>query len=175
VAAHVQFEEWVSFPSERVFLFFANPNNLPRIMPPATGTRIDQLKLVAPPPPPSASKTPSTSLAGVGSEIFTSFLVLPPLPFRATWIALITEFAWNHHFSDIQRKGPFRRWQHRHEFFAEIRRGVTGTLVRDVIEYEAGFGIVGTLAEKLFISGQMRRTFAHRQEALGSLLSDATL
>ena len=36
----VQFEDWVPFPIERVFLFFANPENLPRLMPPVTDTRV---------------------------------------------------------------------------------------------------------------------------------------
>jgi ligand-binding SRPBCC domain-containing protein len=172
MAASLQFEEWVSFPLERVFEFFANPRNLPRIMPLATDTRIEQLKLVAPSPSPLRSQTRKADLAGVGSEIFTSFLVLPPLPFRTSWVAAISEFEWNHHFADIQKEGPFRRWRHRHEFASDTRRGIQGTVVRDVIEYEAGFGFAGLLAEKLFISGQMRRTFAHRQRVLASLLQE---
>lgn len=175
MTAQVQFEEWVSFPVELVFRFFANPHNLRRIMPPATDTRIDRANLIEPPPPASASHSQSANLGGVGTEIVTSFKVLPPLLLRATWTAVITEFEWNHHFADIQSKGPFRSWHHRHEFAAEIRRGVSGTLVRDVIEYEVGFGFLGTLAEKLFISGQLRRTFAQRQQILGSLLSDPDL
>jgi len=27
---HIQFEQWVPFTLEKVFLFFANPQNLPR-------------------------------------------------------------------------------------------------------------------------------------------------
>ncbi len=168
MAAHLEFEQWVPFPLEPVFRFFANPRNLPRIMPPSTGTRIDDLRLVAPPPP--ANETNFAELAGVGTQIDTSFRVLPPLPFRATWVAVITEFEWNHHFADIQTKGPFKKWHHRHEFSEELRSGMPGTIVRDVIEYEAGFGVAGKLAEKLFISAQMPRMFAHRQQILGSLL-----
>jgi hypothetical protein len=40
----VQFEQWFAVPLERVFLFFANPSNLPRIMPPQTGTELVRLK-----------------------------------------------------------------------------------------------------------------------------------
>ena len=83
-----QFEVWVPFPLERVFLFFANPKNLPRIMPPASGTRIDALRLVEPSPSPSLVETDLLrTLAGVGSEIVTSLRILPPLPFRAQWVA----------------------------------------------------------------------------------------
>ena len=168
---HVQFEQWVPVPIETVFLFFANPKNLPRIMPPETGTELAALRLVPPTPPAGQQAIPNLdSLAGVGSEIVTSFRVLPFLPFRAQWLALIVEFEWNHHFADIQKKGPFKRFQHRHEFFIETRSEAKGTLVRDVIEYDAGFGMLGDLAQKLFIAPSLKRTFKYRQKMLEKLL-----
>lgn len=162
----VQFEQWVPVAIDKVFLFFANPRNLPRIMPPATGTRLTELHLV---PPAGLSK--AESLAGVGSLIATSFRVLPFLPIRARWDARIVEFEWNHHFADIQQKGPFKSFHHRHEFASETRGGVSGTVVRDVIEYEVGFGFIGNLIGKLFIGGALCRTFEHRQRALPGLLA----
>jgi ligand-binding SRPBCC domain-containing protein len=165
------FEQWVPFPLERVFLFFADPGNLPHIMPPATDTRLDRLALVQPAPP--GSSLPGTALAGVGSVIVTSFRPLPALPFRAPWIARITEFEWNHHFADVQDRGPFRRFHHRHEFSAEERDGVSGTIVRDCIEYEVGFGLLGAIAQKLFVGRQITRTFLHRQRVLEGLLLEA--
>jgi ligand-binding SRPBCC domain-containing protein len=169
---HIQFEQWVPVPIDRVFLFFADPQNLPRIMPPGTGTEVNHLKLVTPPglSPDSSTDTDRDALAGAGSEIVTSFRVVPFLPFRAQWIALITEFEWNHHFADIQKKGPFRSFHHRHELVAEMRNGVTGTVVRDVIDYDVGFGWLGTLAQKFFIRRQLQRTFEYRQRALTKLL-----
>lgn len=59
--------------------------------------------------------------------IVTSFRLFPFLPLRAQWIAGITEFEWNHHFADLQQKGPFKHWHHRHEFLAETRQGIGGT------------------------------------------------
>jgi len=143
-------------PVEKVFLFFANPNNLPRI------------KLAAPPMRPGIANR--DGLAGVSSEIVTSFRLFPFLPLRAQWIALITEFEWNHHFADIQKKGPFKRFRHRHEMSAEMRDGVTGTVVRDNIEYDAGFGVLGDVANKLFIAPSLRKTFEYRQKMLEKLL-----
>jgi ligand-binding SRPBCC domain-containing protein len=168
---HVQFEDWVPFPLSRVFLFFADPNNLPRIMPSQTATRIDSLRLM--PPPERPGPTNSATIAGVGSEIDTSFRVIPDLFFRAGWTARITEFEWNHHFADVQVKGPFRSWHHRHEFGAEDRNGVQGTVVRDLIEYSVGFGIFGNLVQELFVESQLRQTFQCRQKALPKLLAGA--
>jgi ligand-binding SRPBCC domain-containing protein len=151
-----------------VFAFFSNPENLPRIMPPATDTKLDDLHLV--PPPPSQDSLASPHAAGVGTVIVTSFRLFPFLPARARWIARITEFEWNHCFADVQHEGPFKRWHHRHEFLPETRNGISGTLVRDVIEYQVGFGPLGAFANSLFVERQVRRTFAQRQQILPRLL-----
>jgi ligand-binding SRPBCC domain-containing protein len=169
---HVEFEQWVPVGIDRVFLFFANPNNLPRIMPPETGTHLIRLKLV----PPASTTIKSTDigdrhrLAGAGSEIVTSFRVLPFLPFRAEWVAVITEFKWNHHFVDTQTRGPRKSFHHRHELPSQTRNNTDGTSIRDVIDYEVGFSLLGDLAQKLFIDRQLRRTFAYRQKTLQVLL-----
>ena len=167
--SHLEFEQWVPFPIERVFAFFSNPQNLPRIMPTATQTKLIVLNRMPAPPPPSGIV--GDKAAGVGSTIVTSFRVFPFLPIRAQWIARITEFEWNHYFADVQDKGPFQSWHHRHEFAAEARENVAGTLVRDVIDYEVGFGFIGAIANALFIRRQMENTFAQRQHTLPKLLS----
>lgn len=164
MAAHLEFEQWVPCPVEKVFAFFSNPENLPRIMPAASATRLVSLKRVAPP------ESNSLEAAGIGTTIVTSFRAVPFLPFRATWIARITEFEWNHHFADVQDKGPFRHWHHRHELTAQIRNDAPGTLVRDIIDYEVGFGWLGTLANSLFVRRQMESTFRERQQKLPILL-----
>lgn len=155
-----------------MFLFFANPGNLPRIMPPSSGTELLEVKLVPPPGVDLGTATVSgrPPLAGVGSEIVTSFRLLPFLPFRGTWIARIREFEWNHHFADEQKKGPFKNFHHRHEFVREERESVVGTLVRDIIDYEVGFGILGTIAEKVVIRRIFQDMFEYRQRALSKLL-----
>jgi ligand-binding SRPBCC domain-containing protein len=166
-SSQLQFEQWVPFPIEKVFLFFANPENLPRIMPPATATKLVALKLVTPPEAPADSPP----LAGAGSEIVTSFRAFPFLFARAKWIAEITEFEWNHHFADVQRRGPFQSFHHRHELVAANHDIVDGTTVRDVVTYDIGFGRLGKLADKLFVRHQMEKTFAYRQRALEKLLA----
>jgi ligand-binding SRPBCC domain-containing protein len=165
----LQFEQWVPFPVERVFALFSNPENLPRIMPAASATLLIALKLV--PPPETPAGVSSEKAAGVGSIISTSFRVFPLLPLRRRWVARITEFEWNRYFADVQDEGPFKSWHHRHEFASAAREGVGGTLVRDVIEYEVGFGLAGTLANALFVRRQMENTFSQRQHTLPRLLA----
>jgi ligand-binding SRPBCC domain-containing protein len=166
---HLEFEQWVPFPIERVFAFFSNPENLPRIMPASSGAFLIALdRKPAPPLPPGI---PCDGAAGVGSTIITSFRVFPLLPIRAQWIARITEFEWNHYFADVQDKGPFKSWHHRHEYRAEAREGIAGTLVGDEIDYEVGLGFMGEMANAIFIRRQMHRTFTQRHEMLPRLLS----
>jgi len=169
MSSHLLFEQWVPFPVDRVFAFFSNPENLPPIMPPATATKLIQLNRM--PPPTAPLGVVSEKAAGVGSTIVTSFRVFPFLPIRARWIARITEFEGNHYFADVQDKGPFKNWHHRHEFLADTRDGVAGTLVRDAIDYQVGFGFIGAIANALFIRRQMQATFAQRQQTLPKLLA----
>ena len=167
--SHLEFEQWVPFPIERVFAFFSNPENLPRIMPASSGTKLIVLSRI--PAPPSPPGIIGDKAAGVGSTIVTSFRVFPLLPLRAQWIARITEFEWNHYFADVQDKGPFKNWHHRHEFLPDSREGTVGTLVRDVIDYEVGLSFIGEIANALFIRRQMEGTFAQRQQTLPKLLA----
>jgi ligand-binding SRPBCC domain-containing protein len=170
-----QFEQWVPFPISEVFLFFADPGNLVKIMPPSAGAEIVSTRLA----PPPAFQMPASTLAdgppraGAGSEIVASFRIVPFLPFRARWIALITEFEWNHHFADVQKKGPFRSFRHRHQFAVVMRDGINGTVVRDLIEYDIGWGILGELAQRFFVGPQFERIFRYRQSTLEKLLASA--
>jgi ligand-binding SRPBCC domain-containing protein len=160
----VSFEQWVAFPVETVFRFLADPGNLPRIMPPETETHILAMQLV---PAPGRTETP---IAGPGSRIVTSFRLVRGLPFHAEWVARITEFEWNSHFADEQEKGPFRYWKHRHEVAPERRDGVDGSRVRDLIEFDPGWGPLGDLVSAFFLERQLRQTFAYRQRVLEDLL-----
>ena len=164
----LRFEQWVPFPISRVFGFFSDPRNLPRIMPPQLGAELVRIDRVAPPDSP-----PGGAEAGVGTLIVVSVRLLPPLPVRSQWVARIVEYERGRHFADVQDRGPFRRWEHRHEFEARTRDGRDGTVVRDVVAYEVGLGVVGELAERLFVGPQMTRTFAHRQRTLEALLAPA--
>lgn len=165
LSQQIQFEQWVPAAVDKVFLFFANPQNLPRIMPPVTETKLIAVKLV----PPAATGGNAENLAGVGSEVVTSFRLFRFLPIHAKWTARIAEFEWNHHFADEQTKGPFRRFYHRHQVKPETQNGVAGTIVIDVIEYEVGYGFLGRFAEK-FIAHQLQQTFQYRQRKLQELL-----
>jgi ligand-binding SRPBCC domain-containing protein len=167
-------EQWLPFPIDRVFGFFSNPENLPRLMPPWQQARIEEAIYVAPPNSEHASNSKGIA-AGPGSRITLSFRPLPLAPIRMSWDAEITEFAWNDHFCDHQLRGPFAYWHHCHSLRSESHPDgngidVAGTLLHDKVEYELPLGKLGDLANYLFITRQLRSTFDYRHERTRELL-----
>jgi ligand-binding SRPBCC domain-containing protein len=165
-----QTAQWVPYPIERVFAFFANPENLPRLMPEWQRARIESSHLTAPVPPAPDSK-PAGLAAGAGSRMTISFQALPFLPIRMRWEAEIVEFEWDRHFCDEQPKGPFAYWRHCHWVSNERRDFSIGTKVLDHLVYELPLGILSEPANFLFVRRQIREIFAYRQRRLLELLS----
>ena len=168
--------QWVPFPVELVFAFFANPANLPHLMPPVLDTRIEDIRLKVPPPRPVAADPARrfrSEAAGAGSEIMISFCPLPWVPRRVGWMARIVEFEWNSHFVDEQVTGPFKAFRHRHGVSAEIRDGEEGTLVADAIEFELPYGVFGRVGE-VVVRRKLKKSFEFRQLRLPVILGAAS-
>jgi len=167
--------QWVPFPVELVFAFFANPANLPRLMPERMKARIESVDFQAPPPRPPAPEALRrfrSIAAGAGSEVWVNFRPVPWVPLRLSWTAKITEFAWNSHFCDTQVRGPFALFQHRHGIAARTMDRVQGTLVSDEIEFALPFGAIGRAMVPI-ARWELGRVFRHRQERLPELLAAA--
>ncbi|MGA2673620.1 MAG: SRPBCC family protein [Terracidiphilus sp.] len=167
--------QWMPYPVELVFAFFANPANLPHLIPPVLGTRVEDARIQPPPPRPlhpDASRRYRSVAAGEGSEILVSFYPVRWFPRRASWMARITEFEWNSHFCDEQVRGPFALFRHRHGIRTEFRDGVEGTLVSDEIEYELPYGLLGRLGGGI-LRRKLAQSFAYRQKRLPEILAVA--
>jgi ligand-binding SRPBCC domain-containing protein len=156
-----QSEQWIPWPLEEVFAFFAQPGNLPLLMPPELDTRVERLALVA---------ALEGFEAGAGSEIEISFQPVPFLLLRVRWTARIVAFAAREFFLDEQVRGPFALFRHRHGFVAETRAGVAGTVVRDDVEFALPLGALGRLGEPIALR-QIKAMFAARQQRLPELLT----
>lgn len=72
--------------------------------------------------------------------------------------AKITEMERPHRFTDVMVKGAFHSFTHTHEF---IGRG-SGTIMKDRFEYRSPLGILGILADRLFLEKYMTRFIADR-------------
>lgn len=166
---------WVPFPVELVFAFFANPHNMPALMPPALDARVEDVRLQPPPARPVAvdpGRRFKSVAAGVGTEILISFYAVRWFPQRMSWTARIVEFSWNSHFVDEQVRGPFASFRHRHGICSERQNGVEGTRVTDLVEYALPGGMVGMLASS-FVQRQLAQSFEYRQKRLPEILTAA--
>jgi ligand-binding SRPBCC domain-containing protein len=174
MAQRFETRQWVPYPVELVFAFFANPQNLPHLMPKRLEVRVEDVRLEPPPARPVAQDPTRRFLsiaAGTGSEILISFRPLRFGP-RASWLAHVIEFKWNSHFVDEQSRGPFASFHHRHGIEAEMREGVEGSLVTDEIEFALPYGFIGQVGG-LFVKRQLEAQFRHRQRRLPEILAVA--
>jgi NADH dehydrogenase len=137
----------VNRPPHEVVPFFVRPQNLARITPPFMDLRIR-----------------STDLdLREGLEIDYD---LRPLPgFQTRWRARIVDLDPMGGFADIQVRGPYRRWTHRHTFAAVDG----GTRVDDRVEYELPFGPLGDLADRIAVRPQLEDIFTHRARVIESV------
>jgi ligand-binding SRPBCC domain-containing protein len=145
---HLYREQLVAKPLDQVFAFFAQAGNLERITPPWLG-----FNLVTP--------EPVEMRAGVLIEYR---LRLHRVPLR--WISRIALWEPGWAFEDVQVRGPYRLWRHRHEFMP----AGGGTLVRDRVRYALPLGPLGVAVHAAVVERDLERIFAFRQAAVASLL-----
>ncbi|HTJ29364.1 MAG TPA: SRPBCC family protein [Acidobacteriaceae bacterium] len=182
--------QWVPYPVELVFAFFANPSNLPHLTPKWRQARVESMRLLPAPARPVAEDPTlrfQSPAAGVGTEVMLSMRLISGLPFRTSWLARIAEFAWNDHFEDEQLKGPFAAWRHTHRIVREEQRGeqgetgetdearlderrIDGTRITDELAYQMPLGPLGSMAHELFVRRQIEESFAFRQQRLLKIL-----
>ena len=150
----LQREQWVARPRERVFPFFAQPENLALITPPSLRFRL---------------LTPAPVAMEKGRVIDYTIRVMG-LPIR--WRTLITRYDPPRCFVDEQLSGPYSFWHHTHRF--EPRDG--GTLLFDEVHYALPILFVGPardLLHTLYIRPNLERIFDYRQQVFQDLFGGA--
>jgi ligand-binding SRPBCC domain-containing protein len=166
---HFNAEQHLPYPLETVFAFFADPANLPRLMPNWQRARIEHADYVPPPPPPLPFPGSNRIQAGSGTTLTLTIRPIPYSPVRIPWDARIEDFRWLEGFCDVQLRGPFRHWRHCHAVHAVE----DGTIIHDAVEYELPLGFLGSIANAVFIRRQLAATFAFRHRRTLELLSTA--
>ena len=159
-------EQWLPFPREEVFAFFANPQNLPPLMPGWQRARIKRAHFEPPPSRPAGVPVYPGIAAGDGTLLTLTARALPLVPLRGKWIARIEAFRWNEGFCDVQIEGPFRYWRHCHSVrtAAGPKEGdPKGAVVHDQVHYELPLPAGAALVNTLIVAPQMRSIFHFRQ------------
>jgi ligand-binding SRPBCC domain-containing protein len=145
---HLYREQLVPRPQDEVFGFFSEAANLELITPPWLGFNL----LSAEP-------------AVMRRETLIEYrLHLHRLPLR--WVSRIALWEPQRAFVDVQVRGPYRVWRHRHEF----EPLGDGTVVRDRVDYALPLGGLGELACVAFVERDLARIFDFRRAAVARLL-----
>lgn len=137
-------EQWVPQSVEKVFPFFESEKNLEEITPEFLNFRV-------------IGKSTEHVQAGT---LIDYRLSLRGIPFQ--WQTKIESFEKNRGFTDMQVKGPYSKWHHRHTF--EALGG--GTLCRDEVTYRLPLGVLGRWSASHLVRKDIRRIFSYRRKKI---------
>ena len=138
----LRFEHVVAAPREALFAFHSTPANLARLLEGWSGFALlahdGHIR-------PGSRVRLEQRVVGLRHEmVFEHFVLEPP-----------------RRFGERQSRGPFRRFEHVHEFFEDAH----GTRVVDTVEFELPGFLGGALAERLVAAPVLARFFEFRRSA----------
>lgn len=81
---------------------------------------------------------------------------------RQNLTSQITAFERPWHFRDSMVKGVFKRFDHDHYFEAVGAE----TLIKDIFDYDSPLGILGTIADALFVEKHLREMLEERNDLI---------
>ncbi len=130
---------------ETMWAFLSNPKNLKKLTPTKIGGEyigdvVDKME--------------------EGMTVSYKITLIPG--WKITWKAQFIKVNEFDFFVDEQINGPFRFWRHKHS----VKRLSNGVLLIDEITYEPPFGVLGALANRLFIRRTLKKVFQYRSEQL---------
>lgn len=140
-------EQFIPRPTEEVFAFFAQAENLGLLTPEWMHFRI---------------LTPSPITMTQGSVIVYQ-IKWGWIPI--SWQTEITVLEPPFRFVDVQRRGPYRKWEHTHQF--QPMEG--GTLMTDVLEYALPLGPLGRFIHWLVVKRDLATIFDFRRRKIAAL------
>jgi len=143
---HLKTKQFLPITVAHAWEFFSSPRNLALITPKRLNFEI-------------------LSMSG-GEKMFTGQVIhykVTVLPLiRLHWETEIIDVLEFQSFTDKQRKGPYAQWVHKHTF-REVEGGVEA---HDELEYAIPFGLLGRLANFLFVSREVKSIFKYRSKVL---------
>ncbi len=138
--------------ASKTFNFFQDPRNLDKITPPFLYFR------------PREKRAAGCLAMREGLEINYKMRLHF---FPVSWASRISVWQPPYRFVDEQIRGPFAFWRHTHNF-TPVGRG--STLVEDRVDYEIPFGLIGKLANFLFVKRYLERIFSYRNKRIHEIL-----
>lgn len=131
---------------EEAWDFFSSPSNLSKITPDEMGFEIQYIS--------GGNKTYAGQIIQYKVKILGGI--------KVNWVTEITHVYEPTYFVDEQRFGPYALWHHQHHF----KKVGNGVEMIDEVNYAIPLGILGRLANWLFVGRQVSAIFDHRYQVL---------
>ena len=144
-------EQQLNCDVEEAWRFFSSPKNLSKITPKGIGFTV-------------LSEYVAEEIA---EGTIIDYIVSPLLTIPLKWRTRITHVEHNKCFIDLQEKGPYKYWRHLHEFFPNN----DGVLMKDTVDYELPFGLVGQIAHLLLVKRKLTDIFDFRRDTIEKLFN----
>ena len=132
-----------------IFPFFSDPQNLAKLTPPWVGFKI--------------LEAPSDKMSSGDRIRYRIKLLFFPM----YWETIIVEFVDGEYFSDLQLRGPYKLWLHKHTFYEKDGY----TVMEDEVLYEMPFSFIGRLVHFFFVKKALQKIFDYRFEAVNNLFN----
>lgn len=130
--------------------FFSTPENLSRITPSAMDFQIKDFD--------------GKKMYG-GQRI--GYTVKPLLGVKVKWLTEIRSVNNKKEFVDVQLKGPYKIWHHRHLFKVKGN----GVEMIDIVHYKLPFGLFGRILEKFIVKKKVEEIFDFREHIIKEIFS----
>lgn len=137
-------EQFIPGSLQKIFPFFAKPENLAEITPTSLGFEI---------------LTPSPIQMKQGALIDYTVKVLG---IRMRWTTLIADYEPPYRFTDVQLRGPYSFWHHTH-IFNEVEGGVQ---MLDEVRYAMPMGFLGEMVQPFLVRPDIEKIFEYRKKVI---------
>lgn len=97
------------------------------------------------------------------------YIVSPLFNIPLKWRTRITQVDKNKSFTDFQEKGPYKLWNHHHEFIPNQN----GVLMKDTVDYELPLGFLGKIAHTIIVKDKLNKIFDYRYKILEERFNQA--
>ena len=137
---------------ETAWAFFSSPQNLSDITPKNMNFIVHT----------------DTSEKEIFEGMNIDYTVSPLLGIPLKWKTIITQVNHHQNFTDYQKKGPYKLWNHFHEFIPNEN----GVLMKDLVDYELPLSFLGDIAHSLFVKRKLNQIFDFRYKVLEKIFNN---
>lgn len=146
-------EQQLNCSIQEAWTFFSSPHNLANITPKDMGFTV---------------LSDHDGIA-IYDGMIIDYSVSPLLGIPLKWKTRIQKVDFEVSFTDFQVSGPYKYWNHFHEFTVNEM----GVLMKDKVEYELPFGFLGDIVHKFVVKKKLVEIFDYRKKVLDRLFNKA--